>query len=421
MNGENSLPADFRGIIEECAARATEEGVEGAPEWERFRVISDEVGKFLFILARSTWRTRIVDMGGRSGAASSVIWLAGAVNQIDGEITAWESNPRRLLKMQNCLSRARLSPNVELVSADPMWRTDENDDESPQPVQIAVDTDNDDDEDRPGFDMVIASLTEPDWSARIELGWDLLDTNGLMLLTDTRQVGDEGSQFVDEFIAKRPAFAIGIGLGEGVLIAYKLDVDSPDDATESSILGEKAYSVLEKLNAENRKPGSRLWAIPPETGKFLWTLARSMDAKNVLEIGASGGYSGTWIAGALKETGGRLTTMDIDSQKVRRAADTYTEAGVSDIVRIIEGDARDIVPTIEGTYDMVFIDCDKEYYQDLLEPILWRLRRGGLLVADNAISHGEILKQYIDEVQHHPCLASVTVPIGSGEEMTMVL
>ena len=70
---------------------------------------------------------------------------------------------------------------------------------------------------------------------------------------------------------------------------------------------------------------------------------------------------------------------------------------------------------------MVFLDCDKEHYQDLLEPILYRIRRGGLLIADNVISHREILKQYVDEVQHHPCLASVTVPVGSGEEMTMVL
>ena len=412
MNGENSLPADFRGIIEECAARAMEEGVDGAPEWERFKVISDEVGKYLFILARSTWRSRMVDMGGRCGAASSVIWLAGAACQVDGEITAWEANPRRLLKMQNCLSRARLSPNVELVSADPMWRMDEDEEDT---SDIAPD------DERRNFDMIVASLTEPDWMARIHLGWDMLESDGLMILTDTLQVGEEGSRAVNEFIKTHPAFAVGIGLGEGVLMAMKLSDENGDPMSDSSILGEKAYNVLENLQAENRKPGTHLMAIPPETGKFLWILVRAMGAKNVLEIGASAGYSGTWIAKALEDTDGKLTTMDIDPGKVSRAAETYAEAGVSDRVTIIEGDARDIVPTIEGTYDMVFLDCDKEHYQDLLEPILYRIRRGGLLIADNVISHGEILKQYVDEVQHHPCLASVTVPVGSGEEMTMIL
>jgi caffeoyl-CoA O-methyltransferase len=412
MNGENSLPADFRGIIEECAARALEEGVDGAPEWERFKVISDEVGKFLFILARSTWRSRMVDMGGRSGAASSVIWLAGAACQIDGEITAWESNPRRLLKMQNCLSRARLAPNVDLVSADPMWSMDDDEEDT---ADVATD------EEQRQFDMVVASLIEPDWLARIEMGWDMLESDGLMILTDTMQVGEDGSRAMNEFIETRPAMAVGIGLGEGVLMALKLSDEAAGPLSESEILGEKAHDVLEKLREENRKPGTHLMAIPPMTGRFLWILARALGAKNVLEIGASAGYSGTWIAKGLEESDGKLTTVDIDPKKVRRAAETYEAAGVSDRVKVMEGDARDIVPTIEGTYDMVFLDCDKEYYQDLLEPILYRLRRGGLLVADNVISHGEMLKLYVEEVQHHPCLFSVTVPVGSGEEMTMVL
>jgi len=429
MNGDQSLPADFRGIIEECAHRAVEEGAEGAPESERFRVISDEVGLFLYMLARAANRTSISDMGGLGGASSSIVWLAGAACRTDGEVIAWEANPRRLLKLQNCLSRARLAPNVELICADPLWSFEEDEGEPAQPAQHdsesliekvriweGLDTLD------AGSDMSVASLVEPDWNLRMARAWDLLEPEGIFVLTDTLLAGESTEARIGDFFGPRPAATVSFPLGEGVLVAYKLPDETLSGARDDSmILGGQAHEVLEDLQTRNRKPGSRLWAIPPETGRFLWIIIRSMAAKRVLEIGASGGYSGTWIAKALETSGGTLTTMDLDPDKVALARETYSRAGVADRVEIIPGDARDIVPTLEGQYDLVFLDCDKEFYLDLLEPILWRLRRGGLLIADNVLSHGELLKSYVDEVQHHPSLASLTLPIGSGEEMTMVL
>jgi predicted O-methyltransferase YrrM len=187
------------------------------------------------------------------------------------------------------------------------------------------------------------------------------------------------------------------------------------------VVGEPVNDVLKELESENRKPGSRLWAIPPVTGRLLWILVSAMNAREVLEIGASSGYSGTWIGCALAHTGGHLTTMDFDADKVKYARETYRRTGVDDRVNILLGDALDIVPTLNTQYDLVFLDCNKEYYHDLLEPILWRLRRGGLLIADNVISHQDTLKGYLDEVKEHSSLVSITLPIGSGEELTMVL
>ncbi len=424
MNGDHSIPADFRGVIEECAIRATEETAEGAPEYERFRVISDEVGIFLYILARSTWRTRMSDMGGWGGAASSIIWLAGAANETDGEVTAWETNPRRFLKLQNCLSRARLAPNVELLGADPLWDF-RDDTDSPMERITVRETEPGEPGSIPGkgSDLVVASLLEPDWIHRLRKGWDLLDIDGLLVLTDTLQGGGQAEAALSDFFKSRLAATVSFPLGEGVLIVVKLSADhrDPDVPVHELMVGQKANEVLEEIQERNRMPGAHLMAIPPATGRFLWTLVYSMQAKNVLEIGASAGYSGTWLASALKLTEGSLTTMDHDPKKVSMARESYDRAGVGDVVEILEGDAHEIVPTLEDPYDLVFLDCDKKYYQDLLEPILWRLKRGGLLVADNVISHGEILKGYVDQVQHHPCLASVTVPVGSGEETTMVL
>ncbi len=432
MNGIHSLPADFRGIIEECAHRAMDEDVEGIPEWERFRVISHEVGAFLYILARAASRRRIVVMDGPGGAGSAIIWLAGAADQVDGEVIAWESNPRRWVKLQNVLSRARLSPNVELRTADPLWLSGDEGGVIAPPAADESDANRIEEEPVYYSDMVVVTLTEPDWPERLSHGWELLEPNGILVLTDTYQAGESADVILGQFFESRPAAVVGIQLGEGGLLALK-----PASTTDSSeqidpsvdsfipnaeLVGEKAAAVLEMLQTENKKPGSNLWAIPPITGKFLWILLTSMNAERVLEIGSSGGYSGTWIASALKQTtGGKLTTIEIENEKVATARDSFGRAGVLDHVEVIHGDAMDIVPTLDDKYDMVFLDCSKEYYFDLLEPILWRVRRGGILIADNVISHKDQLGSYLDTVKQHSSLMSITLPIGSGEELTMVL
>jgi len=426
MKGAYSLPAEFRGILEECAVRAMDEDIEGLPEWERFRVISDEIGIFLYILARSTNRTKIIEISGQGGAASTLIWLAGAARETGGEVLGWETNPRRWVKLQNSLSRSRLAPNVKLRTSDPLWPSEERGSVIAPPIPEDLDDAEMDiclDELNISFDMVVISMCERDWPQRLLKGWDLLDPGGLLVLTETIHVAEAAEKMLSEFFRHRAAAVSGFQLAEGIVLAYKVsDEKSKENPLhDSDLTGERAHLVLAGLADENRKPGSRLWAIPPVTGKLLWILITATSARNVLEIGASAGYSGTWIATAFDNTGGNLTTVEMDPEKVLRARDTYEKAGVSDRVEIIDGDALEIIPTLSEQYDFIFLDCDKQYYQQLLEPILWRLRRGGLLMADNAISHADDMKQYLDEVRNHSCLASVTIPVGSGEELTMVI
>jgi predicted O-methyltransferase YrrM len=420
MNGDHEIPAFFKAIIEECALRATEEDIEGIPEWERFRVLSSEAGLLIYIFARAARRLRLAELGGAGGSASTIAWLAGAASAVGGEVTGWETNPRRMLKLQNCLCRSRLSPNVNLSSVDPLWELKEGSVIAPSIADFAVDSE--------GaiirrFDCVVLSLIERDWLRRLNLGWELLESGGLLILTDTLHIDDEAKATLSEFLESRTAAVVGIKTGEGIALAYKIEREAGEEfeTGDAELVGPQAAMVLDDLATMNRRPGSRLWAIPPETGRFLWILARSMDAQKVLEIGASGGYSGTWLASALESTGGRLTTMDADKEKVELARESFAKAGVSDRIELIQGDAFDILPGLKGTFDMVFLDAEKDEYLDLLDYILPLLREDGLLIADNVYSHVDELKLYVDTVQHHSGLASVTAGIGSGEEVTLKL
>jgi predicted O-methyltransferase YrrM len=112
-------------------------------------------------------------------------------------------------------------------------------------------------------------------------------------------------------------------------------------------------------------------------------LAQSIGAKNVVELGTSTGISGIWIGMALKETGGKLTTYEIDTQRAATARENFNRAGLSDIITIVEGDAHEKLKSFHGSVDMVFLDADKEGYVDYLNTLIPKLRKGGLILAHN--------------------------------------
>jgi caffeoyl-CoA O-methyltransferase len=143
-----------------------------------------------------------------------------------------------------------------------------------------------------------------------------------------------------------------------------------------------AEAVLRELEAD------RGMAVSRSEGQILHALVKDVDAKTVVEIGTFRGYSGTWIALALRETGGRLTTYEIDPEYAAIARANFRRAGVGDLVTIVLGDAHLELPKATGAVDLAFIDADKEGYLDYLEKLLPRVRVGGLIVADNANMSG---------------------------------
>ena len=176
---------------------------------------------------------------------------------------------------------------------------------------------------------------------------------------------------------------------------------------------------LEALDAQDRVDGTphaeRLRAIRPEVGEFLCTLVLATSARAIVEIGTSAGYSTLWLATAARRTGGRVTTFEVDPSKVARAARTFAEAGVQDIVELRHEDAVAGLAAFDADADLVFLDADKDRYEEMLEPIVRALRSGGLLVADNLTSHAEALDGFRRTGLEHPALSGLVVPIGRGE------
>lgn len=174
---------------------------------------------------------------------------------------------------------------------------------------------------------------------------------------------------------------------------------------------------LEHMDARDRADGTprprRLRQIPPETGRFLALLAAGAPAGPVLEIGASAGYSTLWLAVACRERGRPITTFETSSAKARLASETFRLAGVEDLVDLVEGDALDYLPRYNDIA-FCFLDAEKEVYGACYEAVVPRLVQGGLLLADNAVSHRDDLAPMLDRALGDERVDALVVPIGKG-------
>jgi predicted O-methyltransferase YrrM len=165
----------------------------------------------------------------------------------------------------------------------------------------------------------------------------------------------------------------------------------------------------------------RMLNITRDTGRLLWILVAAAGATRILEVGTSNAFSTIWLADAARATAGRVTTLELNPDKIALARDNLAEAELTGFVEIIEGKAADTLTRLPGPFDLVFLDADRPSYLTYLELVVPKLRAGGLLVADNVTSHASELQDYLARVKSHPRLFSVTVPIGNGEEIAVKL
>ncbi|MFQ5434124.1 MAG: O-methyltransferase [Anaerolineae bacterium] len=174
---------------------------------------------------------------------------------------------------------------------------------------------------------------------------------------------------------------------------------------------------LETQDAKDRQDGTerlrRLRQIPPETGKLLAILAANCPAGNIIEIGASAGYSTLWLALACRANGRTLTTFEILPEKVKLATETFTQTGVTDVITLVKGDARHHLARLDDIA-FCFLDAEKEVYGDCYELVVPNLVHGGLLVADNAISHGDAMRDVLDRALQDARLDALILPVGKG-------
>jgi caffeoyl-CoA O-methyltransferase len=129
-------------------------------------------------------------------------------------------------------------------------------------------------------------------------------------------------------------------------------------------------------------------------GKFLETISCLMRPVRILEIGTFLGYSALCLAKGMPE-GGLLHTIDLNPEDSKTATEYFRRAGALEKIILHQGNALDIIPSLEETWDLVFIDADKPGYPAYYKLVLPRLRSGGLILADNVLFHGEVLEKKI--------------------------
>lgn len=193
-------------------------------------------------------------------------------------------------------------------------------------------------------------------------------------------------------------------------------------------LPEPVRAVLAELEERQRELARRqeagervtpLWCLPRDAATLLFLLARAVGARRVVEVGTSAGYSGVWLAAALPPDG-RLYTVEADPAKVAAARESFRRAGLAERVEVLAGRALEVLPELarRGPFDLVFLDAAKEEYVAYFDLLAPALRPGGLVVADNVLSHRLALAGYVERVRRQEGFVSVTVPIGNGLEIT---
>lgn len=194
------------------------------------------------------------------------------------------------------------------------------------------------------------------------------------------------------------------------------------------MLDERARAVLARLEREDEEerargipPGERSRAVEPTTGRFLFSLVAPQTACEVLELGGSRGYSSIWLGAGVRYLGGRVLSLEHDPRKAAAWRENVAEAGLADWVELVDADAFEFLPRLEDVFDVVFLDAEKEDYEHLFALARERVEPGGLVVADNVLSHRETLEAYSAARQADPSLLSVTVPLDRGLELSVVL
>jgi caffeoyl-CoA O-methyltransferase len=194
------------------------------------------------------------------------------------------------------------------------------------------------------------------------------------------------------------------------------------------MLDDRVRAVLARLEEEDaaeRAAGlpadERSRAVEPTTGRFLFSLVAPQTDCEVLELGGSRGYSTIWLAAGVRYLGGRVLSVEHDPRKIDAWRRNIAEARLEEWTELVEGDAKEAVPAIDDVFDVVFLDAEKDDYEELFRLARAKLEPGALVVADNVLSHVETLGAYSQARRVDPTLLSVTVPLDRGLELSVVL
>lgn len=194
------------------------------------------------------------------------------------------------------------------------------------------------------------------------------------------------------------------------------------------MLDDRVRSTLERLEREDADerarglpPAERTRQVARTTGRFLFAFVAPQTDCEVLEIGGSRGYSSIWLAAGVRNLGGRVLSLEHDSGKIEAWRKNVGDAGLGDWADLLEGDALERLPVLEDVFDVVFLDAEKDDYEQLFELARPKLEPGAVIIADNVLSHQNTLGAYSRGRQSDPTLESVTIPLDRGLELSVVL
>jgi predicted O-methyltransferase YrrM len=175
-----------------------------------------------------------------------------------------------------------------------------------------------------------------------------------------------------------------------------------------------------RILAEIKAKDTGQLAVSEEDGRFLRVMVATRGAKRALEIGGASGYSAIWIGMGLRDTGGKLVTIEYDPVRAKELTENIKRAGLSDVVQVVAGDAFQQIPKVAGTFDFVFLDAWKKDYKRFLDLVYPRLDKGGLFLAHNVVNKRSEMGDFLDAVQKNPSLWT-TIVSPSGEGMSVSL
>jgi caffeoyl-CoA O-methyltransferase len=177
---------------------------------------------------------------------------------------------------------------------------------------------------------------------------------------------------------------------------------------------------LAALLARIKAADKDLLAVSEEDGRFLRLMIAASRATRALEIGGANGYSAIWIGLGLRETGGHLISIEYDPARARSAADNIRQAGLSDIVTVVPGDAFKEIPKAAGPFDFVFLDAWKRDYKRFYDLVLPRLRPHGLFLAHNVVNKQAEMRDFLAAIQNDPNVqTSIVSPGTEGMSITL--
>jgi predicted O-methyltransferase YrrM len=179
---------------------------------------------------------------------------------------------------------------------------------------------------------------------------------------------------------------------------------------------------LSKILADIKAKDTGQLAISEEDGRFMRVLIASSGRKRALEIGGASGYGAIWMAQGLRETGGRLITIEYDPVRAKELVENIRRAGLTDVVQPIAGDAFKEIPKLQGTFDFVFLDAWKRDYKRFFDLVFPRLKARGLFLAHNVVNKQSEMRDFLDEIQRSPAVwTAIVTPSSEGMSVSIKL